>query len=155
MVVGQPIGYFYGYVTDGIFQNQAEVDAHPSQTDLGADAAPGDIRYKDLNGDGVLNSDDRTNIGNPIPKFVMGLNISLRYKDFDFVMYTFASLGNDIVRNYERAQPNVNRLSYQLGRWTGPGTSNDIPRVTTAMIPHTIKYPFFHFSSGMNSKFIP
>jgi len=138
MKVGLPIGYFYGYQTDGIFQTQAEVDAHPSQADLGAEASPGDIRYKDVNGDGVLNSDDRTNLGNPIPKFVMGLNISLQYKDFDFVMYTFTSIGNDIVRNYERSQPNVNRLSYQLERWTGPGTSDEVPRVTTAATANNI-----------------
>ncbi|MEZ5195219.1 MAG: SusC/RagA family TonB-linked outer membrane protein [Bacteroidales bacterium] len=131
MEVGLPIGYFYGYETDGIFQTQAEVDAHPSQQALGAEASPGDIRYKDLNGDGVLNSDDRTYIGDPIPKFIMGLNISFDYKNFDFVMYTFTSLGNDIVRNYERTQPNVNRLSYTLDRWTGPGTS-EVPWVTTA-----------------------
>lgn len=138
MEVGLPIGYFYGYEADGIFQTQAEVDAHPSQTELGADASPGDIRYKDINGDGVINSDDRTNIGDPIPKFVMGLNISLQYKNFDFVMYTFTSLGNDIVRNYERAQPNVNRLSYQLDRWTGPGTSDEVPRVTTAATANNV-----------------
>jgi hypothetical protein len=61
--VGLPIGYFYGYKTDGIFQNQAEVNAHPSQIALGANAAAGDIRYVDVNGDGVLDANDRTNLG--------------------------------------------------------------------------------------------
>lgn len=143
MEVGLPIGYFYGYETDGIFQTQAEVDAHPSQQALGAEASPGDIRYKDLNGDGVLNSDDRTYIGDPIPKFIMGLNISFDYKNFDFVMYTFTSLGNDIVRNYERTQPNVNRLSYTLDRWTGPGTSDEVPRVTTAATANNILSDYY------------
>lgn len=138
MEVGLPIGYFYGYETDGLFQTQAEVDAHPSQTALGAPASPGDIRYKDINGDGVINSNDKTNIGNPIPKFIMGLNLSLEYKNFDFVAYTFVSLGNDIVRNYERTQPNVNRLSYTLDRWTGPGTSDEVPRVTTAATANNV-----------------
>jgi len=143
MEVGQPIGYFYGYLTDGIFQTQEEVDAHPSQTALGADASPGDIRYKDFNGDGVINSDDRTYIGDPIPDYVMGLNLSLNYKGFDFLAYAFASIGNDIVRNYERAQPNVNRLDYTMDRWTGPGTSDEVPRVTTAATANNVFSEFY------------
>ncbi len=138
MEVGLPIGYFYGYKTDGIFQNQAEVDAHPSQIDLGAEASPGDIRYVDLNGDSELTDDDRTNIGDPIPDVTMGLNISLEYKGFDFVTYVYASLGNDMVRNYERTNSNVNRLSTSLNRWTGEGTSNWVPRLTTAATANTI-----------------
>lgn len=138
MEVGMPIGYFYGYKTDGIFQNMDEVNAHPSQTALGAAAAPGDIRFVDVNGDGVLNSDDRTNIGDPIPDFLMGLNISLKYKSFDLMAYAFASIGNDIVRNYERTQPNVNLLSSSLDRWTGEGTSNTVPRLTTAATANNI-----------------
>ncbi|HPE55503.1 MAG TPA: TonB-dependent receptor [Bacteroidales bacterium] len=138
MEVGFPMGYFYGYETDGIFQTQAEVDAHPSQAALGAEAQPGDIRYKDLNGDGVINVNDKTMIGDPIPDFIMGLNISLDYKNFDFVTFFYASIGNDIVRNYERTQPNVNRLSYLLDRWTGAGTSDEVPRVTTAATANTV-----------------
>jgi TonB-linked SusC/RagA family outer membrane protein len=128
---GFPIGYFYGYKTDGIFQNQAEVDAHPSQETLGAAASPGDIRYVDTNGDEVITVEDRTNIGDPIPTATMGINLNFNYKNFDFTAYTYASLGNDMVRNYERNQPNVNRHAYYLERWTGPGTSNEVPRVTT------------------------
>lgn len=143
MEVGFPIGYFYGYQTDGIFQTQAEVDAHPSQVALGAVAQPGDIRFKDVNGDGVINSDDRTNIGKPLPDFVMGLNFNLNYKNFDFIAFVYASLGNEIVRNYERTQPNVNRLSYVLDRWTGPGTSNDVPRVTTAATANNVFSDFY------------
>lgn len=138
MEVGFPIGYFFGYQTDGIFQTQEEIDAHPSQIALGAVAQPGDIRFVDTNGDGVINSDDRVMIGNPIPSTIMGLNITLRYRDFDFTAFAFASIGNDIVRNYERTQPNVNRMSYILDRWTGPGTSNDVPRVTTAATANNI-----------------
>ena len=128
---GFPVGYFYGYKTDGIFQSAAEVAAHPSQAALGAPAQPGDLRYLDLNGDGVINTDDRTNIGDPIPTATMGLNLNINYGPIDFVAYTFASLGNDMVRNYERNQPNVNRAAYILNRWRGPGTSNSVPRVTT------------------------
>lgn len=138
METGFPIGYFYGYQTEGIFQTQEEVDAHPSQLDLGAEAAPGDIRFKDVNGDGVLNSDDRDYIGDPIPDFIMGLNITLRFYNFDFIAYAFASIGNDIVRNYERIHPDVNRMSYTMDRWTGPGTSNTVPRVTNGATANTI-----------------
>lgn len=127
-----PIGYFYGYKTDGIFQNQAEVDAHPSQVALGAAASPGDIRFVDVNGDGVIDAKDKTNIGDPIPDATMGFNLQLNYKNLDFAMYTFASIGNDMVRNYERTNPNVNHLDYVLDRWTGEGTSTTVPRVTTS-----------------------
>ena len=143
MEVGQPIGYFYGYKTNGIFQTVDEVNTHPSQIALGANAQPGDIKYVDVNGDGVINSDDRTYIGDPIPDFIMGLNISFKYKSFDFTAYTFASIGNDIVRNYERSQPNVNRLQYTLDRWTGPGTSNWVPRVTTAATTNNVFSEFY------------
>ncbi|MBN1340778.1 MAG: SusC/RagA family TonB-linked outer membrane protein, partial [Bacteroidales bacterium] len=143
MEVGLPIGYFYGYETDGIFQNQAEADAHPSQIALGAVASPGDIRYKDLNNDGVINADDRTYIGDPIPDFMMGFNITFQYKEFDFVTYLFASIGNEIVRNYERTLSDVNRLSYTLDRWTGPGTGNEVPRVTTAATSNNVLSDYF------------
>jgi TonB-dependent starch-binding outer membrane protein SusC len=131
MEVGKPIGYFYGYKTDGIFQNQAEVNAHPSQLALGANAAPGDIRFVDVNGDGVIDTNDKTNIGDPIPSATMGFNLQLNYKNVDFVAFTFASIGNDMVRNYERVLSDANRTEYVLGRWTGEGTSTTTPRVTT------------------------
>lgn len=143
MEVGLPIGYFYGYKTDGLFQSQAEVDAHPSQTALGAEAAPGDIRYVDINNDEVIDSDDRTNIGNPIPDITMGLNVSLKFKGFDFIAYSYASIGNEMVRNYERVQPNANKLSYTLARWTGPGTSNKVPRITTAATSNNVFSDFY------------
>lgn len=143
MEVGLPIGYFYGYVTDGIFQNQAEVAAHPSQIALGANASPGDIRYVDVNGDNVIDANDRTNIGDPIPDFTMGLNLNFNYKNIDFVMYTFASIGNDMIRNYERTLSDVNRLNYVLDRWTGEGTSNTVPRVTTAATSNNVFSDFF------------
>jgi TonB-linked SusC/RagA family outer membrane protein len=143
MEVGQPIGYFYGYKTDGIFQNQAEVDAHPSQLALGANAAPGDIRYLDVNGDGTINADDRTNIGDPIPDATMGFNLQLNYKALDFSLYTFASVGNDMVRNYESSYNDANHATFSLDRWTGEGTSNSVPRVTTAATANRIFSDYF------------
>jgi len=143
MEVGLPIGYFYGYKTDGIFQTQEEVDAHPSQTALGATAAPGDLRFVDVNGDQKIDSNDRTNIGDPIPDVIMGLNITLNFKGFDFVAYAYSSIGNQMVRNYERTQPNANKLSTNLNRWTGTGTSNTVPRLTTAATANTIFSDYF------------
>ncbi|WP_179349710.1 SusC/RagA family TonB-linked outer membrane protein [Winogradskyella pacifica] len=143
MEAGQPMGYFYGYKTDGIFQNQSEVNEHPSQLALGAEASPGDIRFVDVNNDGVLDADDRTNLGDPIPDLTMGLNLTLNYKNFDFTAYAFASIGNDMVRNYERTVTDVNRLNYVLDRWTGEGTSNTVPRVTTAATTNRIFSDFF------------
>jgi TonB-linked SusC/RagA family outer membrane protein len=143
MEVGRPIGYFYGYKTDGIFQNQAEVHAHPSQLSLGAEASPGDLRFVDVNGDGVLNASDRTNIGDPIPAATMGFNVQMNYRNFDFAMYTFASVGNDMVRNYERNLTDVNRLNYVLDRWTGEGSTNSTPRVTTSATGNSNFSSFF------------
>jgi TonB-linked SusC/RagA family outer membrane protein len=140
---GFPIGYFYGYRTNGIFQNQEEVDAHPSQESLGAVASPGDIRFEDINGDGVINTDDRTYIGDPIPGATMGVNLNFNYKNFDFTAYTYASLGKDMVRNYERNQPNVNRHAYYLERWTGPGTSTEVPRLTTGATSNVVFSDFY------------
>ncbi|MDT0553430.1 SusC/RagA family TonB-linked outer membrane protein [Urechidicola vernalis] len=143
MEVGYPIGYFYGYKTYGIFQNEAELFQHPSQLSLGAEAAPGDLRYVDLNEDGVIDANDRTYLGDPIPDVTMGFNISLNYKDLDFVSYVFASVGNEMVRNYERALSDVNRLNYVLDRWTGEGTSNEVPRVTTAATANNVFSDFY------------
>ncbi|QMU63021.1 MAG: SusC/RagA family TonB-linked outer membrane protein [Flavobacteriaceae bacterium] len=139
MEAGFPIGYFYGYRTNGIFQNQTEVDAHATQMN----ATPGDLRFVDVNGDGVINTDDRTYIGDPIPDITMGLNFSFDYKNFDFNMYAFASVGNEIVRNYERNQPLTNRTVYYLDRWRGQGTSTTFPRVTTGATGNTLFSDFY------------
>ena len=128
MEAGFPIGYFFGLKTDGVFQNQEEIDNHAVQDN----ATPGDLRFVDINGDGIINSDDRTDIGNPFPDITMGLNLTINWKNFDFRTYAFASVGNEIIRNYERFQPLTNRTTYFLRRWTGPGTTNEDPKVTTA-----------------------
>jgi len=144
MEVGQPIGYFLGLQTDGIFQTQAEVNAHPSQVGLGAtNTSPGDIRYKDMNQDGVINFDDRVNIGNPQADFYMGFNISATYKNWDFATYLYAEVGKDMVRNFERFLPNVNKPAYYLDRWTGAGTSNSVPRLTNDATNNKLFSDFF------------
>jgi TonB-linked SusC/RagA family outer membrane protein len=143
MEVGLPIGYFYGLKTDGIFQSEAEVGSHPSQALLGATTRPGDIRFVDVNGDGVISQDDRTYIGDPIPDVTMGFNLSFNYKNFDFSAYSFANLGSEIVRNFERDQVNVNMLSRRLDRWTGPGTSSTEPRVSAGATANKLFSDYF------------
>ncbi|MFT5249967.1 MAG: TonB-linked SusC/RagA family outer membrane protein [bacterium] len=144
MEVGQPIGYFYGLQTDGIFQNQAAVDAHPSQSSLGSPVtSPGDIRYKDVNNDGVIDVNDRTNIGKPQADFFMGFNFSGKYKNWDFSAYLYSELGKEIVRNYERFLPNSNKPAYYLDRWTGEGTSNSVPRLTNDATNNKLFSDFF------------
>ena len=143
MEVGFPIGYFYGYQTDGIFQTRGEVISSPSQIALGASTAPGDFRFKDLNKDGVINEMDRTYIGDPIPDYTFGYNLNLDFKNIDFSLNAFASLGHEIVRNYERVQLNANRLNYYIERWRGEGTSNTVPRMTTRATSNNVFSDFF------------
>ena len=143
MEVGMPIGFFYGLQTDGIFQTQAEVDAHPTQIALGANAQPGDIRFVDTNGDGMIDLKDKTAIGDPIPDITMGINVSFDYKNLDFQMYVFSSIGNEIVRNYDRNLALTNRTTYALDRWTGAGTSNVNPRATTGATGNGIFSDYF------------
>ena len=140
MEAGFPLGYFYGYKTAGVFQNQAEIDAS-AVGDL--TPQPGDIKYVDKNKDGVITEDDRMDIGNPLPDASMGLNLSLDYKNFDFAAYAFASVGNEIVRNYERGQQLTNRTNSYLGRWTGEGTSNSFPRVSNGATPNGLFSDFY------------
>jgi len=126
--VGQPIGAFYGYVTDGIFQTREEIAAHAFQNE---NTAPGDIRFKDLNGDGVVNTDDQTYIGNPIPDFTYGINADVEWKGFDLGIFLQGASGNEIYNATIRYDfTYVNRPVSVLNRWTGPGTSNSEPRVS-------------------------
>lgn len=129
--VGHSIREFYGYVTDGIFQNQAEIEAHADQPG----AVPGDIRFKDINDDGVINSDDRTFIGNPYPDIFFGLNGSVEYKGFDLSVFFQGQTGNEIYNATKfwltNSGYNYNKGTDILERWTGEGTSNTEPRVST------------------------
>jgi len=114
-------GYFYGYETDGLFQTQADIDASPTQNG----ALPGDIKFVDVNGDGAITALDRTKIGDPFPDFTLGWNIGAEYKNFDLSIFTYASVGNDVFRAYERNASFTNKFRSILGRWTGPGSTND------------------------------
>jgi TonB-linked SusC/RagA family outer membrane protein len=126
--IGQPLGSFYGYVTDGIFQNGEEVAAHAFQN---TGTAPGDIRYKDLNGDNVIDQNDRAYIGNPNPDFSYGMTLGAKYKGVDLGMFIQGVGGNDIYNATVRYDLVFsNKPNSILDRWTGEGTSNSEPRVS-------------------------
>jgi len=128
---GHPFPFFYGYKTDGIFQNQAEIDAYVGKDGglIMPDAVPGDVRFVDVNGDGVFNEDDRTDIGNGMPKWTGGLNFSAGFRGLDFYMLWQGTYGNDILDVTRRTDISESNLpAYMLGRWTGEGTSNTLPR---------------------------
>lgn len=140
---GFPIGYFIGYETDGVFQTQAEIDNSPVIQD---GAKPGDLRFVDQNGDGKISfsdDSDKTMIGSPIPKVTMGLNLNISYKNFDLTGLLFASIGQEIVRNYERQQPYANQLAYNINRWTNSGSTNENPRLTTDLNRNTVFSDYF------------
>lgn len=123
--VGLPIGSFYGYVTDGIFQSREELNAYPHTSQAG----PGDLRFVDTNEDGIINGDDRTYIGSPIPKFIFGINAGLEYEGFDFSFSLQGQTGNDLFNGKEVVRPDpYNFEKHVFNRWTGPGTSNKEPR---------------------------
>lgn len=138
--VGQPIGSFFGYEADGIFQNQGEIDNHATQNNV----VPGDIRFKDqltvdTNGDGVpdatdgiITADDRTSIGSPIPDFLGGMNLSFGYKGFELGIDMYGSLGNKAfnAKLIESYSSEDNFTEVMLDRWHGEGTSNTMPRIT-------------------------
>lgn len=123
-----PINVFYGYITDGIFQNQSEVNTHAVQPG----AEPGDIRFRDLNNDGVINDSDRTVIGNPNPSWLFSMNNSLSYKGFELSVFLQGIAGNKIynannIDNTGMAAA-YNQTTDVLKRWQGEGTSNSMPR---------------------------
>lgn len=130
---GMPIGYFWGYKTDGIFQNTAEIEAWKSAGKgiLQPEVKPGDVRYVDINADGKIDAADKVNLGTGMPKFVFGFNAGFDYKNFDFSIVANGVAGNQIVQSYRNhTNKQANYTTAILQRWTGEGTSNRIPRVT-------------------------
>ncbi len=124
--VGKPMGYFYGLKTDGIFQNAAEVAAG-----VQPNAQPGDVRFVDLNNDGKIDANDKTEVGNPNPDINYGVNLEVSYKAFDFSINTYGIAGGQNVfgvHDYTRAY--TNNTTDILNRWTTEGSSNRTPRVT-------------------------
>ncbi len=127
-----PINVFYGYVTDGIFQTADEVKAHAVQPG----AEPGDIRFRDLNNDGVINDDDRTVIGNPNPTWLFSMNNKFTYKGFELSVFLQGVAGNKIYNRTRSVMESMsaayNQFATTADRWTAPGTSNSMPRAVWA-----------------------
>lgn len=133
--VGCPVAAFYGYVTDGIFQTQDEVDQHAVQT-IGSDkytsTQPGDIRFKDLNGDGVINEDDRTILGSPTPSWTFSMNNRFEFYGVDIELYLQGAAGNMIYNGnrstLEAMSVAQNQLTSTLNRWRPDHHSTTMPR---------------------------
>ncbi|HEX6915050.1 MAG TPA: SusC/RagA family TonB-linked outer membrane protein, partial [Chitinophagaceae bacterium] len=126
--VGYPIGYFYGYIVDGVYQSYADKLGSPKV--IGYEYGPGDLKYRDVNGDGKIDTKDRTMIGNPTPDFIYGGSVSLGYKQFTLDIDVNGSYGADVYRIWgssELPYSRYNYASFKLNRWHGAGTSNWVP----------------------------
>ena len=132
--IGRPIGGFYGYRVAGVYQNAEEIAKFPSQQPV----RPGDLRFEDINGDGIVNSRDRTFLGSPIPNLIYGFTLGLEYAGFDFSADLNGVRGNKILNSKKLARgfgmPNY-EASF-LSRWTGPGTSDTEPRIMNGGFPN-------------------
>ncbi len=129
---GQPFPFFYGYKTDGVFQNTAEVNAYTGASGalIQPDARPGDLRFVDMNGDGQITDDDRTNIGNGTPKWTFGLTFDAEWKGFDFSAFFQGVSGVDVFdATFRQDIESANYPTWVLDRWTGEGTSNKVPTI--------------------------
>ena len=128
---GKPFPYFYGYKTAGIFQNVDEVNAYVNKDGdlIQPNAAPGDVRFVDCDGNGKITDDDRTDIGKGMPDWTYGFNFSAGWKNFDLSMMWQGTIGNDVFDATRRTDISATNLpSWMLGRWTGEGTSDKYPR---------------------------
>lgn len=134
---GYAIGYFWGYKTVGIFQNEQDINDWIAAGNgvLQNAAQPGDVKYIDVNHDGVIDDSDKVDLGNGMPDFTYGFNLGFNYKNFDFSLNANGSVGNKIVQSYRNyTNKHSNYTTAILKRWTGEGTSNSIPRVTDSNI---------------------
>jgi len=122
---GYPIGYFYGYIHDGLYQSYADKLGSPNAASLG-DYGPGDIKFKDINGDNVIDDKDRTQIGNPTPDLIYGFSLAANYKGFDASIDFQGVYGNEIFRSWGNGASfaQFNYRADRLSRWTADGTSN-------------------------------
>jgi len=130
---GHAIGYFWGYRTAGIFQSKQDIDSWIAAGNgvMQANVQPGDVKYVDINRDGMIDAKDKTDLGNGLPKYTFGFNIMLGWKGFDLGLNATGAAGFKIAQSYRN--PNAAQANYSrsiLDRWTGEGTSNKMPRVT-------------------------
>jgi len=155
-IVGSPIGSFYGFEILDIFQTTADVNAYSIEDANGIskkiqpNAKPGDFRYADLNGDGKIDGEDRTVIGDPTPTWTYGITINATFKGFDLMVFGQGVGGNDVFNGLRRLDmPNANWTDAALGRWTGEGTSNSFPRLVNGDPNKNFSNPSsFYLTSG-------
>jgi TonB-linked SusC/RagA family outer membrane protein len=148
---GRPFGFFYGYIHDGIFQNQNEISNYKYANGklIQPNAQPGDIRWKDVDGKDGITPDDRTMIGNPNPDWSYGLTLTADWKNIDFSAFFQGVQGNEIFKLYRR--PNVLYANWDrsyLERWHGEGTSNWIPKIIEADSRNTQEISTLHVEDG-------
>ncbi|WP_259204554.1 SusC/RagA family TonB-linked outer membrane protein [Salinibacter ruber] len=152
---GHPVGAFYGYKTDGLFQTPEEVANANELSDEGpyqsADTAPGDIRFEDLNGDGQITQADQTFIGNPTPDFTYGFNLDVEYKGVSLSTLFQGVQGNDLFAAYKFYtvfNTAFNMSEAVKNRWTGPGTSTRMPRLTSSDPNQNSRISDFYVEDG-------
>ena len=136
---GHPIGYFWGYKTDGVIQNAEDLaaytatlkDGDPANSHQGSSLKVGDLKFVDVNGDGVVNDDDKTDLGNPTPDVTMGITLGASYKGFDINVTGYAALGQQVARSYRKFTDGEyeNFTSEVYSYWNGEGTSNRYPQL--------------------------
>lgn len=147
--IGAPIASYFGWVTDGIFQSQDEVTKHAYQSN---GTAPGDFRFRDLDGNDTINAADQTIIGNPWPKATYGLTGGVSFKNIDFRLQLQGTFGNDIFQGFKFRTEGANFFNYTKNvwdnRWTGPGTSNDQPRLTTSDPNNNMRSSTYYVEDG-------
>jgi TonB-linked SusC/RagA family outer membrane protein len=147
--VGQPIGSFYGFVTDGLFRSNQEVTDYGLQPN----AKPGDLKFKDINGDGIINTLDRTFIGSPHPVVMLGFNVNLKYKQFDLGMFFNGNFGNDIYNLTKYKTQFFNQAAYNkdaalLGAWTVDNPTSNIPRLSLDDTNNNIRPSSYYVEDG-------
>lgn len=148
--VGKPIGYFYGYKTAGVFQNQAEIDAYKGAFLDKATTQPGDVIYVDVNEDGVIDANDRTKIGDPHPDFTLGFSFNVEWKGFDLAVTTYGAFGQQIFKCYRDfvTSPLSNYTTDIFKRWTGEGSSNKYPRLSSSSSTNWNKISSIYVEDG-------
>lgn len=134
---GHPIGYFWGYKTAGVIQNEADLaaykatlkDGDAANSHQGSGLKVGDLKFVDFNGDGIVNDDDKTDLGNPTPDVTMGINLGASYKGFDINIVGYAALGQQVARSYRKFTDGEyeNYTTEVYSYWNGEGTSNKYP----------------------------
>ncbi len=147
---GHPIGAFYGYKTDGIFQDINEVNSHVFQN---RNTAPGDFRFVDINGDGQINTYDQVFIGSPHPDFTYGFNLDFFYKGFDLSMFFQGVYGNEILKPYmnwinDPSGSGRNLSRDLLNAWTEDNHSNEIPRLDPRNVNSNLRYSDYYIEDG-------